>query len=234
MTWMTQTLVDKAKEHANMSREGLANLLGITGYKVRQLRREIDHKITGPLHAVFDLETTDLKGDFGRLLCGSILSYPFGGMKTFSILDYNDGDILSDGPLAVAIRDYIEEHHFSIGYYSKGFDIPFLNTRLMAYGERKMRSMFHYDCIWGYKGWRGIKLSGSSMKTVARYLNELGWLNSELKQDVLPTVWVAARIGNKDALDTIIDRCESDVRITMDIYMHSLCNGLMKNIGFYP
>ena len=91
-----------------------------------------------------------------------------------------------------------------------------------------MKSIFHYDVICGYKGWRGVKLSGSSMKVVARYLG------IEQKMEVHPEVWVAARAGDTDALDIIVDRCESDVRITMDIYMHSLTNGLMKTIGWYP
>jgi uncharacterized protein YprB with RNaseH-like and TPR domain len=225
---MTPDLVDTARENEDLTRDELSNLLGITGYKVRQLRREVTNKPVGPTHAVFDLETTDLKGDFGRLLCGSVLSYPWDGMKTFRIEDYNDGKLTLDGPLAVVIRDYIEEHQFSIGYYSKGFDIPFLNTRLLAAGERKMKSIFHYDCIWGYKGWRGVKLSGSSMKTVARYLG------IEQKMDVNPAVWVEAKAGDREAIDIIVDRCESDVRITMEIYMHSLTNGLMKNIGWYP
>ena len=67
-SWMTETLIAKAKKYNNLTREDLAEVLGITEYKVRELRREINRTVKGPTIAVFDLETTDLKADFGRIL----------------------------------------------------------------------------------------------------------------------------------------------------------------------
>ena len=229
MTWMTENLLQSAKDNQHLTRNELANLLGITGYKVRQLRRRLENEHTGPTIAVFDLETTDLKGDFGRLLCGSVLSYPSGRIRSFRIDELNAGSYAMDGRLAVAIRDEIERHHISAGYYSKGFDISFLNTRLMAAGERKMTPMLHIDPIWFYRGWRGVGLRSSKMKVVAKFLGL-----DEVKMDVDDEIWVAARTGDKAALDIVVDRCESDCRVTMDIIVHALDNRLMKNIQTYP
>ena len=229
MTWMTPDLVDAAKENDDLTRDELSNLLGITGYKVRQLRRKIEHEVTGPTIAVFDLETTDLKGDFGRLLCGSVLSYPSMEIRSFRIDEINAGSVADDGPLAAAIRDEIEQHHISAGYFSKGFDISFLNTRLLAAGERRMTPMLHIDPIWFYRGWRGVGVRSSKMKVVAEWLGL-----DEQKMQVPADVWVAARHGDKAALDIVVDRCESDVRVTMDIIVHALDNRLMKNIQTYP
>jgi uncharacterized protein YprB with RNaseH-like and TPR domain len=223
--WMTDALIAKAKKYNNLTREDLAEVLGVTEYKVRELRREIRRSNNGPTIAVFDLETTDLKADFGRLLCGSVLSYPSNVMSSFRIDEHNAGSIAKDGPLAVAIRDEIEKHHISAGYYSKGFDISFLNTRLMVNGERKMTPMLHIDPIWFYRGWRGANFRSSKMKVVAKVLGL-----EETKMDVPDEVWIDARHGDKASLDILVDRCESDVRITMDIIVHALDNRLMKSI----
>jgi len=227
--WMTEDLVRKAKKYSHLTREDLAEVLNVTEYKVRELRREINRTVVGPTLAVFDLETTDLKADFGRILCASVLSYPSMQMQSFRIDEINGGSVAKDGPLAVAVRDHIEQHHISAGYYSKGFDISFLNTRLMVNDERKMEPMLHIDPIWFYRGWRGANFRSSKMKVVAKVLGL-----EELKQDVPDEVWITARHGDKGSLDILVDRCESDVRITMDIIVHALSNRLMKNIQTYP
>ena len=228
-SWMTDSLIAKAKKYSSLTREDLAEVLGVTEYKIREIRRAINSEVRGPTIAVFDLETTDLKADFGRLLCGSVLSYPSMQMQSFRIDEEHGETVADDGTLAVAIRNEIERHHISAGYFSKGFDVSFLNTRLMVKGHRKMTPMLHIDPIWFYKGWRGLKFRSSSMKVVAKVLGL-----EETKMDVPDEVWIDARHGDKGSLDILVDRCESDVRITMDIICHALDNRLMKNIQTYP
>jgi hypothetical protein len=235
MNWLTEEVIDEAKrvleQDPQNKRQAIAGHLGVTEYKARQILRAIDstpEPVNGPTIAVFDLETTDLSADFGRLLCGSILSYPSGEMRTFRYDEYADTPS-NDREVAVAVRDYIERHHISCGYYSKGFDIGFLNTRLVVNGERPMRRMLHLDPIWYYRGWRGMKPRSSKMKVVAKVF-DLG----EEKQDVPDETWIDARHGDKDAMDIIVDRCESDVRITMNALVHCLDNDLIKNVQSYP
>jgi uncharacterized protein YprB with RNaseH-like and TPR domain len=108
--------------------------------------------------AVFDLETTALIGDLGRLLCASVLSLPEDNMITFRQDEVKKKKSMADDrEICVQVRDYLESHHMTIGYYSKGFDIPFLNTRLAAHDERHLMPMLHLDPIWFFKGWRGLK-----------------------------------------------------------------------------
>ena len=238
MDWMSEQLVEKAKRvlsnfpdrKPGAGRTLLSEALGITEYKARELVRKIDNEpeLPGPTLAVFDLETTDLSADFGRLLCGSILSYPSMEMVTFRYDQWHD-EPSDDKQVAVAVRNHIEKHHFSCGYYSKGFDIPFLNTRLMINGERALKSGLHIDPIWFYRGWRGMKVRSSKMKVIAKVLGL-----EEQKMDVDDEVWINARHGNKEAMDIVCERCESDVRVTMRILCHCLDNRLMKNIGTYP
>jgi uncharacterized protein YprB with RNaseH-like and TPR domain len=237
---MTADLIKKAKKYNVLTRSDLAEVLGITEYKVRELRRELAREYESshgddPFLAVYDLETTGLKADFGRLLCGSILSYPSGKIKTFRIDEGMGGSLNNDGQLAVAIRDEVERHWISGGYFSKGFDVAFLQTRLILNDERKIKSGLHIDPIWFYKGWRGMKFRSSSMATVAKVLGL-----EEKKMVVSDEVWQAAhneKIGtpaHKEAMDIIVDRCESDVRVTLNIIKHCLDNRLMKSIQSYP
>jgi len=216
--WMTDELIEETRKFlrgdpAGDKRASLARLLNITEHKSRELIRRAE--VSGPTWGIWDLETTALEGHFGRLLCGSILCYPSMEMVTHSWPDYSE-DPSEDGGLAVAIRDEIEKHQFSCGYYTKGFDFGFLNARLLAAGERRIRSHLHLDCIWAFRGWRGVKIGSSSMKNVAEFLG------LEQKMQLPKEIWVKAGMGNKTALARIIERCESDVRITWEIAQHIL------------
>ena len=239
-TWMTADLLKKAKKYNVLTRADLAEVLGITEYKVRELRRELEREYEhshneDPFLAVYDLETTGLKADFGRLLCGSVLSYPSGKITTFRIDEGMGGSLNNDGKLAVAIRDEIERHWISGGYFSKGFDVSFLQTRLILNGERELGKTLHIDPMWFYKGWRGLRFRSSSMKVVAKVLGL-----AEQKMDVPDEIWQAAQketIGtpaHTEAMDMIVDRCESDVRVTLTIMKHALSHRLMKSIQSYP
>ena len=237
--WMTEALINKAKKYNSLTREDLAEVLGVTEYKIRELRREIDKQyewshIDDPFLCVWDLETTGLRGDFARLLCGSVLSYPAGTIKTFRT-DEISKSINQDGPLAVAIRDEVERHWISSGYFSKGFDSSMLSTRLVIHGERKLASTLHIDPCWFYRGWRGLSMRSSSMKVVAKVLGL-----EEHKMEVDDSVWQSAHDevfgspAHKEAMDIIVERCESDCRVTLNIIKHCLSNRLMKSIQSYP
>jgi uncharacterized protein YprB with RNaseH-like and TPR domain len=179
--------------------------------------------------AVFDLETTALIGDLGRLLCASVLSLPEDNMITFRQDEVKKKKSMADDrEICVQVRDYLESHHMTIGYYSKGFDIPFLNTRLAAHDERHLMPMLHLDPIWFFKGWRGLKPRSSKLKVVAEFL-EL-----EPKPDVPVEVWVNAQGGDKEAIDILVDRCEADTRITKEVAEFALRAGLVRNIQRYP
>jgi len=193
------------------------------------IRNEPDQHANTITWCVFDIECTDLKGDIGYLLCCSIYS-SIDGMKTF-----RQDEILTkkhmadDHTLAVMIRDELERHHIVCSYFGKGFDVPFLTARLIKHGERVMEPRLHFDAIWAYRGWRGPKLRSSRMAVVAEHLGL-----REQKQHVDGADWALAAAGDPDAFDTMVERCESDVRVTCDLVKHALNNRLLKNIQSYP
>lgn len=179
--------------------------------------------------AVFDLETWDLKPQFGPLLVASVEIN--GEMTTFRQDSYlKKGlaeDMTDDRQLAVDLRDLLESCHITIGYFSKGFDLSHLRTRLVEHGERPLKKMMHFDPIWGYRGWRGLNIMSSKMKHVAKFFD------IEQKPEVEPDVWLKARGGNKKALDEVVERCEADVRITRQLAEKAIELELLKNITQY-
>ena len=103
--------------------------------------------------AYFDLETTNLKANFGRILCASVADM-FGNVRTFRIDEapYARDRRRDDVALSVALRDYLEQFDVIMGWYSKMFDVPYLNTRLLIGNERPLRAdIMHVDAIWKAK-----------------------------------------------------------------------------------
>lgn len=185
--------------------------------------------------AFLDIEAWDLSPQFAPVLCVSVLSMPDGKMKTYRQDTYvrskkrDAEDMTQDGELVRDARDFLEDHHLLVGWNSKGFDIPLLNTRLDLAGERLIQRHLHLDPMWFYRGWRGLKPMSSKLKYVAAYY-EL----PESKLEVTPDTWLQARSGHKSAMDIVVERCESDVRLLKEVTDRCLDQGLVKNITSYP
>lgn len=181
--------------------------------------------------AYWDIETHDLKPQFGPIICASVLDSDTGKMKTFR-MDYYvrkkiAEDLIDDRQLCLDLRDHLETFQLTVGWYSKGFDLTHLRSRLVLHGERPLKEHLHLDCIWFYKGWRGLRPMSAKMKHVAEFLD------LERKPDVAPETWMKAKAGNKRALNEVCDRCEADVRITKAITDKSFELGLVRNIQRY-
>lgn len=190
-------------------------------------------------YAVWDLETDDLDGDLGRILCASILLYPEEEMVTLRNDDIS-GNMEDDSEIAVKIRDLLETRQVTAGWYSKGFDIPFLNTRLAAAGERPIQRHWHLDGYYFWRGWRGLKLRNGKLKTVVEFLDCSAIdIDVERKPDVDVEQWKKAAMSSdltlrSKAIDILADRCEADVRITDKVIDASFDLGLIKNVKTYP
>lgn len=179
--------------------------------------------------AYWDLETTALISDLGRILCGSILCHD--GTIVTHRQDRIRGkrDFADDAEIARRIRNTLEQHDLLVSWYGKGFDHPFLTTRLIQNGDRKLDSKLVLDPCWYMRGWRGLKPRNSKLATAAEFFG----LN-ESKMDVPVEVWARAATGNRIAMDTIVERCESDVRILREVTERVIASGVVKNITMYP
>ena len=139
-------------------------------------------------------------------------------------------DMADDHKLCCDLRDLLHSRHMHIGWFTTGFDIKQLRTRLAWHGETNLlQPRLHCDPIWAFRGWRGLDPMSSKMKNVARFFSL-----PEQKEDVLPETWLNARLGQKKAMQLVVSRCESDVRITKVIYEKALDLQLIKGIRSYP
>lgn len=183
--------------------------------------------------AYFDCETWDLEPEFGPIVCASVLSLPDEDMITLRQDHYVDRgeaeDMVDDEELVTDLRDLLSDHHVLSAYYGKGFDFPLIQTRLKHHGRGTMDSRLFYDPIYAYRGWRGFKPKSSSLENVAKFLGL-----KEEKQEVRPETWLKARAGNKDAMETAVERCESDVRLLRTVAEEALEEGVLRNLNAYP
>ena len=159
--------------------------------------------------AFFDLETTNLKANFGRILCASVADM-FGNVRTFRIDEapWKRERRRDDIALAVGLRDYLEQFDVLVGWYSKMFDIPYLNTRLLIGNERPLRSdMMHFDPIWKAKK-GSLALHSARLDAVAKTFR------LEVQKTGLdPEIWNDAADGEREAMDYVVEHCEKDVLV---------------------
>lgn len=164
----------------------------------------------------FDIETSNLKANFGI-----ILSY---------CLKELDGDIISrvitkkelnkdlDKQVVTQCVKDIQKFDKIIGYYSTRFDIPFLRSRALIhnldfpqYGE-----LYHEDVYY------------MARSKLCIHSNRLGVVEEVLFGETRKTVidqkhWVKALMGNKDALDYILDHNKRDVCSLEDVWKKLIC-----------
>jgi hypothetical protein len=162
----------------------------------------------------FDLETTNLKANFGRILCASVADM-FGNVRTFRIDEapYARPKRRDDIALAVALRDYLEQFDVIMGWYSKMFDVPFLNTRLLIGNERPLRAdIMHVDAIWKAKK-GSMALHSARLDALAKTFR----LDVQ-KTGLDPDIWNDAADGDKEAMDYVVEHCEHDVLVLRKVF----------------
>jgi len=162
---------------------------------------------------MWDLETTNLSGLMGRILCASFCrvideqhpTKPY----TFRLDDpkYSGRNQIDDNKLAVAIRDELEKFHLIVGWNSKLFDAPFLNARLAKAGSRPLHPQLHLDLMY-YAGGSSMRIGSKKLVNVQKFFNL-----PEAKTEISWDNWNLAAGGDQDALDEVVNHCEMDVKV---------------------
>lgn len=167
---------------------------------------------------VFDLETTDLKGLMGRILCASFYDGQTGEVTTFrgDQQPYKGRSKIDDSKLAVAIRDHLEQYSLICGHNSKLFDVPFLNARLAKAGQRPLRVQFHLDTRW-YLNSASMRIGSAKLENAQKFF-DLG----EAKTPISWEQWALAATHDKDAMDEVVVHCEQDVKVLAELIPHVL------------
>lgn len=169
----------------------------------------------------FDLETTNLSGLMGRILCASFYRIVDGKETkpyTFRLDDkrYSGRSRIDDNKLAVAIRDELEKYHMVVGWNSKLFDAPFLNARLAKASERPFHPQFHLDLMY-YAGGCSMRIGSKKLENVQKF-----FALQDSKTQITWDNWNLAAGGDKAALDEVVHHCEMDVRVLAQAYWRML------------
>ena len=145
----------------------------------------------------FDLEASGLRGDYNSVLVVSVKPY---GKKpdTFTVIrPGNDQKVVREA------KACLESYRVWCGYYSKGFDIPMLNTRLLRWGQFPIEKRHHLDLYYMLR--KNILTARRSQGHI------LSWLGTEQqKMTVSAEVWNEILAHPKQRLPEMMKRCESD------------------------
>lgn len=168
--------------------------------------------------ATFDLETSDLKANFGIVLCGSVKYLDNDEVITFRGDEYTTWhrDRYNDKALVVDIVDALREANILVAHNGVNFDLRYLNTRLIGWGLRPIpRKMVIDPCLVARKT---LRLHSNSLDAMATWLGA-----QDQKTAVTPEIWRKATLSldpveNRFAMDYIVDHCERDVRMLEEVY----------------
>lgn len=154
----------------------------------------------------FDLEATGLRGDYNSVLVGSIKPFK-GDPVTFRVKQPgNDQKVVRD------VKAELEKYTVICGYYSKGFDLPMLNTRLLKWKQPPVKKLLHIDMYYSLK---------YNLLTARRSQGHLlSWLETpEEKMTVGADMWNSI-LGDPqgEPMKVMVARCESDVRGLQALY----------------
>ena len=163
---------------------------------------------------IFDIETTNLKANFGHILCFGYKELGKKRTKVLSISDYPSAfakDPTNDYLLCKDISKILSDADAWITWYGIRFDVPFIQTRLLDHGLPTIPNTPHID------GWRTARykmcLNNNRLATVQSFL-EL----PDAKTAICPKNWRKAIAGNKSAIKYVRDHCKYDVLVLEQAY----------------
>lgn len=170
-----------------------------------------------PRVLIWDIEASDLKGNFGFVFC---IGYKWLGEKKthlISIRDYPafNRDITDDRAVLKAFAKVMEEADLMVTHYGQRFDYPFLNTRCMIHGMKPMPSVPHVD-TWRIAKYK-LALHSNRLDTLSRVIPVSGV--RELKTPLEAPQWMKGRAGHVPSIRYIEAHCRADVRVLEDVYV---------------
>ncbi len=173
------------------------------GSKVQRIR---EGETEGLKIAMWDLETSGLAATFGGLYTAS-MKVTGGPVQTVRIDQFKEYKKTpwDDKQVASATRDMLEEVHVLVGYNTFNFDIPFLNSRLVAHKLRVLSpTVKHVDLISVAR--HRLRLHSNRLDSLLEHLG-----TRERKTPLEPELWRRAAAGDRQAMDKIVEHNQHDV-----------------------
>lgn len=174
----------------------------------------------------FDLETTNLEGNFGRVICGCFLPIEDDEPLIISETEkkYKGRRLGDDSRVVRACKDILNECWVWVSWNGKLFDVPYLNSRLRFHEIAPLEKRMHLDLMYYARG-QFIRLHNSKLDTVAQAFG----LDHQ-KVHLTPDEHVQARVGHKESVEKLVEHCVADVKILRDAWM--ILKPFVRNIHY--
>lgn len=153
----------------------------------------------------FDIESSGgFNADYGSTLVVSFKPY---GQKPFS---FHVSQVGNDQRVVREARDALEQYKCWVSYYGKGFDVPYLNTRLMKWGQRPIEPRHHLDLYFTLKP--KFKMAKKGLGAVAEFLGV-----QTPKINVPASTWSEMPF-KMSHMPFMVKRCEGDCITLQEVY----------------
>lgn len=168
---------------------------------------------------LFDLETNNLRADYGWILCASWMLLEEDKPKTISLRNFKGWkrDTTNDREVALALYKVLCSADVIVAHFGQWFDRKFTNTRLLKWGLPGLPPIPLVDT------WRiakdNLALSSNRLKSIERFFEldqtEDGFKKTELSADA----WRRAPTGHLPSLKYVEEHCEADVIQLKKVYL---------------
>lgn len=160
--------------------------------------------------ASFDIETTNLRANFGVVICGAV--QPHTGRRE-AIKVYRQEVVSSDD--SAVVNDLITElntYTILIAHNGVGFDRKFLNTRAVKHGLPVLSPRLKmYDPVRVAR--RELLMSWNGLDALAQYLG-----CRHQKYGTVGELWIKAALDHDPAaLEEIVKHCVADVKVLDEV-----------------
>lgn len=161
----------------------------------------------------FDIETTNLNADFGFMLCASYKYAHENQVHTISIFDSSSFavDPTDDRYVVESIAKVLNDADIIVGHYSKRFDLPYIQARLLFHNLPTIDSRKQHIDTWHIARYK-LKLHSNRLQSITEHL---GFKD---KTPIKSREWIRAMSGDADAIQYIMNHCEQDVIVLEEVY----------------
>lgn len=163
-------------------------------------------------HGLFDIECTNLRADFGYILCAGVKEWGGGPATILRLDDYRTFETRpwEDKRL---VKDYVKllsEYDVLISWNGKRFDWPFVRTRMMLNGYDAPTNQKHIDLYFQAR----FKLQLSTNKL--GHVGEMLGCRTEKTQHE-GWRWVQAAHGVRSQMDWLVDHNRRDLLLLEEV-----------------
>lgn len=167
---------------------------------------------------VWDLETTNLKGNFGYILAGAWKVFGEKKIHHVSITDTKtfEKDPTNDKIVCQEIFNSLEGADMWVAHFGQWFDRKMMNTRMIGNGFKGGLPPIPLLDTWRIAK-DNLSLNSNRLATIAE------WLDLEEKTPLSGKKWTRAMAGHKPSIKYVVRHCRQDVVVLEQVYEKIRC-----------